>query len=98
MAFIDNYDFDLLKNQAEKLVLQELGRQLEVYEGALCLCNECVADMAAMALNQVKPFYRFSLLGAIYADRAMENEEYADSIRFAVFAAIEKVRKNPSHD
>jgi competence protein ComFB len=98
MAFIDSYDFELLVNEAEKLVLDELGRQLESYEGEICLCNDCVVDMAAMALNTVKPLYRFSLLGTLYAGRAMENEDYARSIREAVSAALEKVRLNPSHD
>ncbi|GHV37687.1 hypothetical protein AGMMS49546_06260 [Spirochaetia bacterium] len=99
MAFIDNYDFELLKNEAEKLVLEELGNQLESYPGEICTCNDCVVDMATMALNAVKPLYRFSLLGTLYAAQAMnEQTEYADSIRDAVSNAIEKVRKNPSHD
>jgi competence protein ComFB len=98
MGFIDNYDFELLKNEAEKLVLDELGRQLESYEGEICTCNDCVIDMAAMALNAVKPYYRFSLLGTLYAAQAMSEESYAASIRKAVSNAVEKVRKNPSHD
>jgi competence protein ComFB len=98
MAFIDSYDFELLVNEAEKLVLGELGRQLEPRRGEICLCNDCVVDMAAMALNSVKPLYRFSLLGTLYAGQAMEDKGYAWTIEKAVSAAIEKVRKNPSHD
>jgi competence protein ComFB len=98
MAFIDDYDFELLKNEAEKLVLDELGRQLGSYEGEICRCNDCVVDMAAMALNAVKPYYRFSLVGTLYAAQAMSEESYASSIREAVSSAIEKVRENPSHD
>jgi competence protein ComFB len=98
MAFTDGYDFELLINEAEKLVLDELGRQLESYQGDICLCNECVVDMAAMALNAVKPLYRFSLLGTLYASQAMHEDSYAKSVREAVSKAIEKVRKNPSHE
>ena len=98
MAFIDNYDFEFLKNEAENLVLAELGRQLEEFDGKVCCCNDCVADMAAIALNSVKPLYRSSLLGTLYAASAMDEKAYATSIREAVFTAIEKVRKNPSHD
>lgn len=98
MAFIDDYNFDLLKNEAENLVINELGRQLESYPEPICHCNDCVADMAAMALNMVKPLYRVSLLGTLYTAHAMDEKEYATSIREAVFTAIEKVRKNPSHD
>jgi competence protein ComFB len=98
MAFIDAYDFELLVNEAEKLVLNELGRQLEAYPGEICTCNECVVDMAAMALNSVKPLYRFSLLGSLYVAQAVNEESYAAGLREAVSSAIEKVRENPSHD
>jgi competence protein ComFB len=98
MAFVDDYDFELLKNEAENLVLNELGRQLESYQGEICTCNDCVVDMATMALNNVKPLYRFSILGSLYAAQAMEDDNYGESVRHAVSGAIEKVRKNPSHD
>ena len=99
MAFIDSYDFEHLKNEAENLVMGELGRQLDGITESICKCNDCVLDMAAMALNTVKPLYRVSLLGKLYTATAMdENSEYGKSIREAVFDAIEKVRKNPSHD
>ena len=97
MAFIDKFDFDLLKNEAEKLVVQDLGRQLESFPEAICTCDDCVLDMAAIALNMVKPLYRVSLLGSLYAANAMDEKTYASSIRDAVFQAIEKVSRNPSH-
>jgi len=98
MAFIDDYDFEFLKNGAENLVLNELGRQLEEYEGDVCRCNDCVADMAAMALNNVKPLYRVSLLGTLYAASAMDEKDYAENIRESVSSAIKKVHNNPSHE
>ena len=98
MAFVDNYDFYLLKNEAEQLVLSELEKQLANVSSEVCLCNECVVDMAANALNSVKPLYRFSLLGALYATNAMNDKEYANSLQFAVGQAIAKVSSNPGHD
>ena len=100
MVLEDKYDFEgMLINEAEKLVVQELGKQLEPYsKGPICLCEDCVFDMAAMALNAVKPLYRVSLLGTLYASHAMDETSYAKSVRLAVAEAIEKVRKNPSHD
>jgi competence protein ComFB len=98
MAFTDDYNFDLLKNEAESLVQHELGSQLDAYPKPVCRCNDCVLDMAAMALNSIKPLYRVSLLGTLYAAQAMNEKDYADKIRTAVSGAIEKVRKNPSHD
>jgi len=98
MAFQDDYDFDQLINEAEKLVVAELERQTAHYEGSICLCSDCVLDMAAFALNSVKPLYRVSLLGTIYAAHAMSENAYAMSVREAVATAIERVRANPSHD
>jgi len=98
MAFIDDYDFDLLKNEAELLVIREMEHQLKEETGNMCRCNECIVDIAAISLNTVKPLYRFSLLGALYASQAMTEQSYADSVKVAVTQAIKKVKKNPAHD
>ncbi|MDR2700934.1 MAG: late competence development ComFB family protein [Spirochaetaceae bacterium] len=99
MAFADKYDFELLKNESEKLVLEELGRQLDDPKAEdVCRCNTCIVDMAAMALNMVKPLYRVSLLGTQYAAQAMSDKAYATGVKKGVANAIEKVRKNPAHD
>jgi competence protein ComFB len=98
MSFKDDYDFELLKNEAEILVIQEMEHQLEAESDLMCRCNECIVDIAAIALNTVKPLYRFSLLGTLYASQAMSEQAYADSVKKAVAWAIKKVRKNPAHD
>jgi len=98
MAFVDEYDFDLLKNEAEIMVIRELELQLKSESDEMCRCNECIVDIAAVALNMIKPLYRFSLLGTLYASQAMTEEAYADSVKKAVAQAIKKVRKNPAHD
>ena len=97
MALTDRYDFEHLKNEAETLVFNELEKQLGSCGEEICRCNECVGDMAAMILNTVKPLYRFSLLGALYASDAINDEAYAQSLRLSVAQAIEKVSANPSH-
>jgi len=98
MAFKDEYDFELLKNEAEVLVIREVEQQLKNEPESMCRCNECIVDIAAMALNAVKPLYRFSLLGALYASQAMTEQSYADSVKQAVKQAVSKVKKNPAHD
>jgi len=98
MAFINDYNFDLLKNEAENLVIKEMENQLSDGTVDMCRCNECVVDVAAIALNSVKPLYRFSILGTLYASQAMTEQSYADSVKQAVASAIEKVKNNPAHD
>jgi competence protein ComFB len=98
MALTDTYNFELLKNEAEKLVLDELEIQLAQASKEICRCNDCIVDMAAMALNMVKPLYRFSILGTLYAASAKNEPAYADTVKQAVAKAIEKVTSNPSHE
>ena len=98
MALIGSYDFEVLKNEAEIFIINELERQLETCPQSMCRCNDCVLDMAAIALNMVKPLYRVSLLGTLYTAAAMDEQTYAASVRDAVSLAIEKVKKNPSHE
>ena len=98
MAFTDEYDFDLLKNEAEVMVIREMEVQLASVHDNMCKCNECIVDIAAISLNTVKPLYRFSLLGTLYASQAMTEQTYADSVKQAVKQAILKVKRNPAHD
>jgi competence protein ComFB len=66
-------------------------------EAAPCACRDCVLDMAAYALNHVKPSYRVSLMGS-FSTGSAEEAGYAKEISRVVREAIEKVRANPSHD
>ncbi len=89
MDLRDLYAFEELVNEAERLILAELGRQLEERGDSACTSEECVLDMAAYALNHVRPMYRVNLMGRIYADTLMI--EHADEISDAVSEAIERI-------
>jgi competence protein ComFB len=95
MGLRERYDFDSLVNEAERLVIEEMGRQLPRNKG-LCTCEECVLDIAAFALNQVRPRYRASLLGSIYAQG--DASSFAKEIENAVAEAIRRIKANPAHD
>jgi competence protein ComFB len=98
MDLKESYDFGILVNEAERLVIEELGRRLEeLADPEICVCQDCVLDMAAFALNMLKPVYRVSLLGTMYA-HAMDGGAYAREVKDAVDAAIRKVHANPGHD
>ena len=96
MGLREQYDFDSLVNEAERLVVEEMARQLPRHKG-LCTCEECVLDIAAFALNQVRPRYRASLLGSIYA-RQGDDSVFAKEIEKAVADAIRRIKANPAHD
>ena len=96
MGLKDLYDFDSLVNEAERTVLIELEAQMAVAID-ICRCQDCVLDMAASALNSVKPTYRVSLMGRVFA-RGVADIGYAEEISRAVADAITKIKTNPSHD
>ena len=96
MGLRERYDFDSLVNEAERLVIEEMTRQLP-QDKDLCTCEECVLDIAAFALNQVRPRYRSSLLGSIYA-KQNDASAYARQVEKAVGEAIRRVKANPAHD
>lgn len=93
MALQDHYDLSELTNDSERLVFDELERQLSEAGANVSRDHECVLDMAAYALNHVRPLYRANLLGRIYT-QAPDDERRAE-VAAAVSDAIRKVTENP---
>lgn len=93
MSVFDNINLEELHNEAERLVIEELERQLEKAPGGVCRTPECILDMAAFALNLVRPMYRATLLGRVYAATLDAGDE--KKIRDAVRQAIKKISENP---
>ena len=93
MSLRERYDFDSLRNEAERLVIEELERQLDELPN-LPRTEETILDIAALALNHVRPFYCGSLLGKLYAS-AIDRTGYAQEVKKAVREAIRKVVSNP---
>ncbi len=97
MGIRDEYNFEYLVNESERLILEELERQLGAPENsAVCHCEDCVLDMAALALNSVRPLYRVSLMGTLYAS-ALEGSPEAEEAKAAVSRSVKKIAANPSH-
>lgn len=92
MALKDQIRLEDLCNIAEDLVIDELDRQMG--ENALeDFSEDTILDIAACALNMIKPLYRANLMGRVYADAF--RQEYHDEIEKAVRTSIEKVIVNP---
>jgi competence protein ComFB len=96
MSIKERYDFDSLKNEAEDLIVAEIERQIPA-NPRLCTCSECILDVAAYALNRVRPRYRVSLLDSVYIDSEQQGT-ILEEIRQAVREGILKVAANPPHD
>ena len=98
MSIKESYDFQNLVNETERLVMEHLEKELKKdYAKDFCKCQECVLDMAAYALNSLKPVYRVSLMGTLYAHN-LDDTEYGKEVGKAVRKAVLKIAGNPSHD
>lgn len=96
MGIRERYDFQSLRNEAEELVVSEIEKQIPAHP-ELCTCSECILDVAAYALNSVRPRYRVSLLDSVYI-QPEERNVYLKEIQRAVHDGILKVSTNPPHD
>lgn len=97
MGFRDDYSLENLTNETERMVFDAIEAELAAdAKGEICRCEDCILDVAALALNNVSPMYRVSLLGRLYAG-SVDEGRYAEKVRVAVHSAIEKIKANPSH-
>lgn len=64
----------------------------------ICKCEQCIDDIVAKALNNIKPFYITSKTGEVFAEySSLELQNNAEVIK-EVIKAIEFVSKNKHHD
>lgn len=95
MKLNDIYNFDYLKNATEEIVKDILAEEME-HDKSICNCDDCVIDIVAIALNNLKPRYTTSLKGNIYVT-AKADIEYMKAARDAIKYSVEKIKANPSH-
>ena len=88
------YSFDYLVNEAEELVKESLGKEMEK-DDSICDCSDCILDIVGLALNNIRPLYKTSLKGSLYT--TVPDEKYLESLDRAVKLAIKKIKANPSH-
>lgn len=99
MNLKEKYSFEHLTNLTEDIVIEELGIQLEEMQNSdknICMCNDCILDYTAFALNHLKQHYQVSLLGSLYNKNTTEEEK--EEVKIQVKNAILKISQNPSHE
>lgn len=83
-------------NIVEGLIWEEVDTVLSRKEGA-CRCDKCRADIAAYALNQVKPRYVVSRKGEAMARAQVLAGDYRVGLLVAITEAVEIVSNYPRH-
>ncbi len=84
-----------MKNIMEDIV----DDRLEVLLGGMncCKCEQCVADMKALALNTIKPKYANSSSGELFSRVDALHLQNSIDIDIAVSKAINLVAAMPNH-
>lgn len=86
----------MLKNYMEIVVEDVLPKVLKQRE-LKCDCEICIADIKAIALNNLKPMYIASDKGIVYTKlNELNNQFNADTVR-NLMDAIKIVEENPRH-
>ncbi len=95
MKLSERYNLDTIRNRTAEMVYGAVEKLVE--EGAgLCLCESCVLDLAAFALNRVTPRYSTSLLDPLHPDENLEMKMRIE-IELAIEAGLKKLREHPHH-
>lgn len=85
-----------LKNYMEVSVEHYLPNLLRAFPD-ICTCEHCLADIKALALNNLKPHYVVTRKGEIYSKIGEMNLQYETDILKALIDAINIVSKSPRH-
>lgn len=84
-------------NIVENMVWDKLDTVLSKKEG-ICKCEKCRADIAAYALNKLKPRYVSSEKGEVFVKAQYMDIDLSAAILVVLTEAAEVVGKNPRHD
>ncbi|MDD2510056.1 MAG: late competence development ComFB family protein [Syntrophomonas sp.] len=83
-------------NIVEELVWECINEVIEHRPGK-CRCDRCIADICALALNQMKPRYVASDRGKTISKAAFLEKDLKIALLVVVADAVERVNANPRH-
>ncbi len=90
----------MVVNYMEEIVRDYVDHTLKsdpTYEN-ICKCDQCIDDIMAKTLNNIKPYYITTKKGEIYAEySSLATQNHAEVIS-EVIKAIEFVSKHKNHD
>lgn len=84
-------------NVAEKAVWENIDSVI-AQKPNMCKCPKCRADVAAFALNSIKPRYTVSEAGTIMTRAELLDPSSMANILVALATAVELVSRKPRHD
>lgn len=88
-------DIPCLKNYMKDMVLDQLDEILEDIN--MCKCDQCLADVAALALNDLPAKYIVSEKGELYSKINTLKQQFEVDLIAAITKAAVIVKKKPRH-
>ncbi len=85
-----------IKNYMEDVVIHLLYNIVRERDD-ICKCEKCLRDIAALALNSLKPHYVVSEKGEVYSRVLNMSIQFEADATAAITEAINKVSQNPRH-
>lgn len=85
-----------IKNYMERVVENKLNELLEEFP-ELCKCEECIADIEALALNHLVPHYIATEKGELYTKLDTVKLQSEVDVTKAIIDAIKIVKQKPHH-
>lgn len=86
-----------LHNVIENDVIDAINK-LGDTAGDWCSCKKCKLDIAALALNNLKPKYVVTEEGMLFERANNMNQQFNTDVLLEVTKAIKIVGSNPHHD
>lgn len=96
MSFKDRYPVDTLINENEEYVFKVIDRLIDE-ESDFCTCQDCILDIAAIALNNLPPRYRVFLVRPVHKDEEVIKARLK-KVEEVVRNALNIVKNRPHHD
>ncbi|QUH26653.1 late competence development ComFB family protein [Serpentinicella alkaliphila] len=87
-----------VKNHMEDVVNFLMPNIMKNFEGQLCQCERCIADIKALALNELEPRYFTSDTGQVFFKVKEMSIQFETDVTRAVLLAIDKVKNYPKHN
>lgn len=85
----------MLINANEEIVQQRIEVLLKQYD--CCKCDNCINDMMAIALNNLKPAYVNTQKGVLFKRITNLKQQNSADIDIEVLKAINMVSSSPNH-
>ncbi|SHE51547.1 competence protein ComFB [Caldanaerobius fijiensis DSM 17918] len=85
-----------VKNCMEDLVFEMIDGIIKDID--VCKCDKCKMDIAALALNNLKPHYVVTPIGEVYTKVNILKQQFEADIISEIVKAAQYVAENPRHD